>query len=108
MVTHTRTHARAYTHTYTHTHAHTQHTHNAHNTQLFYTQYFFVLLLCRDFYFVDVTWISSSQVQVTWLNREQNTAVYTQYNIQDDGSISSQYKYISQAWVELVSVCYWY
>lgn len=62
-------------------------------------------LLSRDSYFVDVTWINGSHVEVTWLNREQNKSVYALYNINEDGSIISLYKHtISNGWLELVSV----
>ena len=62
-------------------------------------------MLSRDSYFVDVTWINGSHVEVTWLNREQNKSVYALYNINEDGSIISLYKHtISNGWLELVSI----
>ena len=62
-------------------------------------------MLSRDSYFVDVTWISGSHVEVTWLNREQNKSVYALYNINEGGSIINLYKHtISNGWLELVSI----
>ena len=59
----------------------------------------------RDSYFVDVTWVDSTSVHVTWLNREQNTSVYAVYDTEGAGAIKSYYESnIHDGWVELVSV----
>jgi len=64
-----------------------------------------LLFFSRDPYFVDVTWINKSHVQITWLDRKQSTSVYALYDINGAGSIASHYEYtIQNGWVELVSV----
>ena len=55
---------------------------------------------------MDVTWVDSALVQVTWLNRAQNTSVYALYAITGNGNIENYYEYnIHGGWVELVSAC---
>ena len=69
-------------------------------------QWYIVILCLRDSYFVDVTWVDSTSVHVTWLNREQNTNVFTLYDTEGSGAIKSHYKSnVHDGWVELVSVC---
>ena len=64
-----------------------------------------VILCPRDSYFVDVTWVDSTSVHVTWLNREQNTGIYAVYDTEGSGAIKSYYdSNIHDGWVELVSV----
>lgn len=52
-----------------------------------------------------MTWIDDSRVQVTWLNRAQNTSVYALYDINGTGNIDSYHEHIVyNGWLELVSV----